>query len=84
LIFWLIFRGVRRVLMASMNRAGIDTSIRDMLIALLKWATLGFGLVIAGNQIGIQIAALLTGVSIIGLASGSRRRRRCRTSSRAS
>jgi small conductance mechanosensitive channel len=69
-IFWLIFRGVRRVLMASMNRAGIDPSIRDMMVSLLKWATLGFGLVIAGNQIGIQIAALLTGVSIIGLAVG--------------
>lgn len=69
-IFWLIFRGVRRVLMASMDRAHIDSSIRDMMVSLLKWATLGFGLVIAGNQVGIQIAALLTGVSIIGLAIG--------------
>jgi len=69
-IFWLIYRGVRRVLIASMDKAHIDTSIRDMLISLLKWATLGFGLVIAGNQVGIQIAALLTGVSIIGLAIG--------------
>lgn len=70
LIFWLIYRGVRRVLSASMDRAGIDSSIRDMMVSLLKWATLGFGLVIAGNQIGIQIAAMLTGVSIIGLAVG--------------
>jgi small conductance mechanosensitive channel len=31
---------------------------------------MGFGLVIACNQIGVEIAALLTGVSIIGLAIG--------------
>jgi small conductance mechanosensitive channel len=53
-----------------MTRAHVDSSIRDMLGALLRWAILGFALVIACDQIGIQIAALLTGVSIIGLAIG--------------
>ena len=69
-IFWVIYRFVRRVVVGGMARAGVDPSIRDMLSSLLKWTILGFGLVIAGNQIGIQIAALLTGVSIIGLAVG--------------
>lgn len=69
-IFWLIYRAVRKVVTGSMKAAGVDPSIRDMLGLLLKWAILGFGLIIAGNQIGIQIAALLTGVSIIGLAVG--------------
>jgi small conductance mechanosensitive channel len=69
-IFWIIYLCVRRVVIGGMTRAGVDQSIRDMLSSLLKWAILGFGLVIAGNQIGIQIAALLTGVSIIGLAVG--------------
>ena len=69
-IFWLIYRFVRRIVVGGMARAGVDPSIRDMLSSLLKWSILGFGLVIAGNQIGIQIAALLTGVSIIGLAVG--------------
>jgi small conductance mechanosensitive channel len=41
-----------------------------MLAHLLKWTIMGFGAVIACNQIGVQIAALLTGVSIIGLAVG--------------
>ena len=48
----------------------VDPSIRDMLGHLIKWTIMGFGLVIACNQIGIQIAALLTGVGIIGLAVG--------------
>jgi small conductance mechanosensitive channel len=69
-IFWVIYRFVRRVVVGGMAKAGVDASIRDMLSSLLKWSILGFGLVIAGNQIGIQIAALLTGVSIIGLAVG--------------
>ena len=70
LVFWVIYRAVRRVLVGSMKRANIDPSIRDMLGYLVKWAIMGFGVVIACNQIGIQIAALLTGVSIIGLAIG--------------
>ncbi|HMO24821.1 MAG TPA: mechanosensitive ion channel, partial [Tepidisphaeraceae bacterium] len=69
-LFWIIYRTVRKVMTGGMKAAGVDESIRDMLGHLLKWAILGFGLIIAGNQIGIQIAALLTGVSIIGLAIG--------------
>lgn len=68
--FWLIYRAIRKVILGGMKAAGVDDSIRDMLGMLLKWFILGFALIIAGNQIGIQIAALLTGVSIIGLAIG--------------
>jgi small conductance mechanosensitive channel len=68
--FWLIYRAVRRVMIGSMTKAAVDPSIRDMLAHLIKWSIMGFGIVIACNQIGIQIAALLAGVSIIGLAVG--------------
>ena len=68
--FWLVYRAVRKVVVGSMSKATVDPSIRDMLGWLIKWAIMGFGVVIACNQIGIQIAALLTGVSIIGLAVG--------------
>ena len=70
IIFWLVYRGIRRVVIGSMKRAHVDQSIRDMLSHLIKWGVLGFGMVIACNQVGIQITALLTGVSIIGLAIG--------------
>jgi small conductance mechanosensitive channel len=69
-IFWIIYRLLRRVIVGSMAKAHVDSSIRDMLGALLRWSIMGFALVIACDQIGIQIAALLTGVSIIGLAIG--------------
>ena len=68
--FWLVYRAVRKLVVGSMSKATVDPSIRDMLGWLIKWAIMGFGVVIACNQIGIQIAALLTGVSIIGLAVG--------------
>jgi small conductance mechanosensitive channel len=68
--FWLFSRVVRKIIIGSMKAAGVDESIRDMLGAIIKWVLLGFALIIAGNQIGLQIAALLTGVSIIGLAVG--------------
>src|SRR5438094_315832 len=51
-------------------RAAVDESIRDMLGHLIKWSIMGFGLVVACNQIGIQIAALLTAAGVIGLAVG--------------
>lgn len=68
--FWLIYRAVRRLVLGSLGKANVDPSIRDMLGHLIKWSIMGFGLVIAFNQIGIQITALLTGVSIVGLAMG--------------
>ena len=68
--FWVVYRIIRKLALSSMRAAGVDESIRDMLGHLLKWVVLGFGFIIAGNQIGLEIAALLTGVSIIGLAVG--------------
>jgi small conductance mechanosensitive channel len=70
MVFWVIYRAVRRLVLGSMGKAHVDQSIRDMLGHLIKWSIMGFGIVIACNQVGIQITALLTGVSIIGLAVG--------------
>ena len=69
-IFWLIYRGIRKMLVGSMKKQEVDSSIRDLLGGLIKWTIMGFGIVIACNQLGIPIVAMLTGVSIIGLAVG--------------
>jgi small conductance mechanosensitive channel len=70
IVFWLIHRGCRRFIIGGMHKANVDPSIRDMLGHVLKWGVMGFAVVIACNQVGIQITALLTGVSIAGLAIG--------------
>ncbi|HLL88993.1 MAG TPA: mechanosensitive ion channel family protein [Tepidisphaeraceae bacterium] len=69
-VFYLAYRAARRVALHSMDKASVDPSIRDMLATLIKWVAMGFGAVIACNQLGIPIVAMLTGVSIIGLAVG--------------
>ncbi|HEV7298220.1 MAG TPA: mechanosensitive ion channel family protein [Tepidisphaeraceae bacterium] len=69
-VFYLIYRGIRRLATRKMKDDNVDTSIRDMIGGLLKWTIMGFGVVIACNQLGIPIVAMLTGVSIIGLAVG--------------
>lgn len=70
IVFYGIYRMVRRLALGSMSRAKVDSSIKDMLSSLIKWSIMGFGIVIACNQVGVQITALLTGVSIIGLSVG--------------
>ncbi|HVT91057.1 MAG TPA: mechanosensitive ion channel family protein [Tepidisphaeraceae bacterium] len=69
-VFWLIYRGIRRMIVGNMKEHEVDSSIRDLLGALVKWTVMGFGIVIACNQLGIPIVAMLTGISIIGLAVG--------------
>ena len=69
-VFWLIYRALRRVMLGAMAKAHVDDSIRDLMVTCLKWTVMGFGGVIACNQIGIPIVAMLTGVSILGLAVG--------------
>lgn len=69
-VFWLIYRGLRKMAVGSMKKQDVDSSIRELLGALIKWFVMGFGIVIACNQLGIPIVAMLTGVSIIGLAVG--------------
>lgn len=69
-VFWLAYRGIRRAIVGNMKKSDVDTSIRNMISTLIKWVVMGFGVVIACNQLGIPIVAMLTGVSIIGLAVG--------------
>lgn len=69
-LFFLIHRVARRLAVSSMKRANVEAGIHDMLLTVLRWGILGFAIIIACNQVGIQITALLTGISIIGLAIG--------------
>lgn len=70
LIFYLIYRGIRRVVMGNIKAEDVDSSISNLLGAMIKWLVMGFGIVIACNQLGIPIVAMLTGVSLVGLAVG--------------
>ncbi len=70
LVFWGINRAIRKVINVSLSRAGVDSSIRDMFGHLVRWGVMGSGVIIALNQLGIQVGGLLAGASIVGLAIG--------------
>jgi small conductance mechanosensitive channel len=69
-IFYGLYRFMRHVTVRSIKGANLDPSVHELLMSALKWLILGFGIVIACDQIGIKITALLTGISIMGLAIG--------------
>lgn len=70
LIFWLIHRSLKRGLHSKLRAAEMDHSLRTLLAGALRGLILGFGFVIVCNQVGIQITALLAGVSLVGTAVG--------------
>ncbi len=70
IIAYVAYRAARRVVVGSLSRVSVDSSIRELVTVVLKWVIMGFGLVIAFNQVGLPITALLAGVSLIGLAIG--------------
>jgi small conductance mechanosensitive channel len=70
LIFYGLYRLIRRLVMGSVSKAHVDASVRDLLGSALKWGIVGFGFIAACNQVGIQIGGLLAGTAIVGLAIG--------------
>jgi small conductance mechanosensitive channel len=69
-VFYVFHRLTRRVVASSMKRANLDSGIHELLLTLLKWAILGFAIVVACDQVGLHITTLLTGISIGALAIG--------------
>src|SRR5881392_3454722 len=45
-IFYFLYRGIRKLVLGSLGRAAVDQSIRDMLGTLIKWGVMGFGMII--------------------------------------
>jgi small conductance mechanosensitive channel len=69
-IFFVIHHFARKLALGSLKRASVDQTVHELLLGLLRWGILGFGLVIACDQIGIPVTALFTGITITGLAVG--------------
>jgi len=71
LAFFVVFRLTRKPLRALLVRAGLhDALVRLMVDSLYRYAMMIFGLVMAADQLGINIAAALAGLGIAGIAIG--------------
>ena len=71
LLFWLIYRLTRRPLTHLLTRAGLHRALVRMLVGTVFRVTiLVFGVVMAADQIGVNVGAALAGIGIAGIAIG--------------
>jgi len=69
--FWLLFRVTRPSMDAILRRSGLDSLLIKLLVdKIYRLMLLGFGLVMAAGQVGINVGAALAGIGVVGIAIG--------------
>ena len=69
-VFWVILRITRPALARILPRAGFDRALADMLFNVYRFTILTFGVIMAVNQLGVNVAAALAGLGVVGLTIG--------------
>jgi len=71
LVFWVVYRVTRTPLNKVLQRAGIAAPLIHMLVDnVYRFAILAVALVMAADQIGINVAAAVAGLGVAGIAIG--------------
>ncbi len=71
LAFWVVFRITRGALRHTLQRAGLHKTLVSMLVdRVYRLGLLVFALVMAADQLGINVGAALAGIGVVGLAIG--------------
>ncbi len=71
LVFYLLYRVLRRPLSGLMRKAGFHESLIKLLVnSLFRYTVLILGLVMAADQLGIDVGAALAGLGVAGIAVG--------------
>src|SRR5712692_6454929 len=83
-VFWVILRVTRPALARILPRAGFDRALGDMLFNVYRFTILTFGVIMAANQLGVNVAAALAGLGVVGLRLDSPRKTRSAISWRGS
>jgi small conductance mechanosensitive channel len=68
--FWLFWRFSRAVVLQVFTRGGLDHALAQMLLNVYRFTVMTFGVIMATNQIGINVGAALTGLGVVGLTIG--------------
>lgn len=69
--FWVAFRIARGIVGGTLNRTHrIDAGVQQLILRALRMAFLAFGVVTVLSQLGLQVAPLLAGLGIAGVAIG--------------
>ena len=65
-IYWLIARGLKTIF----KRSRLEEDATNLLLVVLRYVVLGFGIILALGQLGFDITGLLAGLGVAGLALG--------------
>lgn len=69
-VFWVIFRLTRLPLASILARTGFDKALAGMLVNVYRFTLLGFAIIMAASQVGINVGAALAGLGVVGLTIG--------------
>jgi len=68
-LFWVVYRVTRVPLQAILQRAGLHETVVVMLVHnIYRLTVFIFGLVMAADQVGINVGAALAGIGVVGIA----------------
>ena len=71
LMFWLVYGLTHRPLIGVLERAGLHRALINMLVGnVYRLTVLLFGVIMAADQIGINVGAALAGIGVVGIAGG--------------
>ena len=68
--FLLVYLAFRTAMRPVFERSRLEEDVRHLLEAVAKYTILGFGVILALDQLGFNITSLLAGLGVAGLALG--------------
>jgi small-conductance mechanosensitive channel len=69
-VFYLLYRIVNFLLARVTRRAGVEPTAATFLLMAVKYAVLIIGVVMALEELGLNVTTILEGLGIVGLALG--------------
>ncbi|HUP18527.1 MAG TPA: mechanosensitive ion channel family protein [Gemmatimonadota bacterium] len=69
-VFAILFRIVRSALRPVLDRSRLEEDASGLVLAVLRFVLLGFGMIVALDQLGFNVVGILAGLGVAGLALG--------------
>jgi small conductance mechanosensitive channel len=69
-VFYVIWRLIDRASRVALDRTQLDETARSFMLTVLKYAVLILGAITALNQLGVNMASILTSMGVAGLTIG--------------
>ncbi|MDX1622472.1 MAG: mechanosensitive ion channel family protein [Gemmatimonadota bacterium] len=70
IVFVVLYHLVAATLQPVFERSRIQEDAADLLLSVVKYSILGFGVILALDQVGFSVTGLLAGIGVAGLAIG--------------